>query len=81
MDNYYLNNAVYLTEAFLKSTNNPFYDGEVAYGDRAEHCWNGDQENPNYVSRLRYNSMYVPKILKRIAESAPKGADTKSWKY
>ncbi len=81
MDNYYLNNAVYLTEEFLKSTNNPFYNGEVDYGDRAEHCWNGDQQNPNYISRLRYNTMYIPKILKRIEESAPKGADLKSWRY
>ncbi len=81
MDNYYLNNAVYLMEDFLKKTNNPFYGGEVDYGDRAEHCWNGDHENPNYISRLRYNTMYLPKILKRIAESAPAGADVRSWRY
>lgn len=81
MDNYYLNNAVYLMEDFLKKTKTPFYGGEVDYGDRAEHCWNGDHEHPNYISRLRYNTMYLPKILKRITESAPKGADVKSWKY
>ena len=81
MDNYYLNNAVYLMEDFLKKTESPFYKGEVDYGDRAEHCWNGDHENPNYVSRLRYNTMYLPRILKRIQESAPKGADLKSWRY
>jgi hypothetical protein len=81
MDNYYLNNAVYLMEDFLKKTNNPFYQGEVDYGDRAEHCWNGDHDNPNYVSRLRYNTMYLPRILKRIQESAPQGADLKSWRY
>jgi hypothetical protein len=81
MDNYYLNNAVYLMEDFLKKTNNPFYQGEVDYGDRAEHCWNGDHENPNYISRLRYNTMYLPRILKRIQESAPPGADLKSWRY
>jgi hypothetical protein len=81
MDNYYLNNAVYLMEDFLKKRQTPFYKGEVDYGDRAEHCWNGDHENPNYVSRLRYNTMYLPKILKRIEESAPKGADLKSWRY
>jgi hypothetical protein len=81
MDNYYLNNAVYLMEEFLKKTNNPFYAGEVDYGDRAEHCWNGDHDNPNYISRLRYNTLYLPKILKRIEESAPKGADLKSWRY
>jgi hypothetical protein len=81
MDNYYLNNAVYLMEEFLENTKNPYYGGEVDYGDRAEHCWNGDQENPNHISRLRYNTMYIPKILKRIEESAPKGADLTSWKY
>ncbi len=81
MDNYYLNNAVYLMEDFLKTTKNPFYQGEVDYGDRAEHCWNGDHKNPNQISRLRYNTMYLPKILNRIAQSAPAGADVKSWRY
>jgi len=81
MDNYYLNNAVYRMEEFLESTTNPYYAGEVDYGDRAEHCWNGDQENPNHISRLRYNTMYVPKIMKRIEESAPEGADLTSWRY
>ena len=81
MDNYYLNNAVYLMEEFLESTTNPYYGGEVDYGDRAEHCWNGDHENPNHISRLRYNTMYLPKILKRIEETAPPGADLSSWRY
>lgn len=81
MDNYYLNNAVYLMEDFLENTTNPYYEGEVKYGDRAEHCWNGDPMQPNAISRLRYNSMYVPKIMKRIEESAPEGADLTSWRY
>ena len=81
MDNYYLNNAVYLMEDFLEQTTDPYYEGEVLYGDRAEHCWNGDPELPNHISRLRYNSMYVPKIMDRIAQSAPPGADLESWRY
>lgn len=81
MDNYYLNNAVYLMEEFLKRAANPPADAEVAYGDRAEHCWNGDPTLPNAISRLRYNTMYVPKILKRIEAAAPPGADLKSWRY
>ena len=32
---------------------------EVDYGDRAEHCWNGDHDNGNGISRLRYNTMYL----------------------
>ncbi|MCB0276609.1 MAG: hypothetical protein KDI06_17465 [Calditrichaeota bacterium] len=81
MDNYYLNNATYLMEEFLESTRNPYYEGEVDYGDRAEHCWNGDHDNPNYISRLRYNTLYLPKILKRIKATAPEGADLTSWRY
>jgi hypothetical protein len=81
MDNYYLNNAVYLTEQFLESTTDPYYGGEVDYGDRAEHCWNGDHENGNHISRLRYNTMYLPKILKRIEATAPENADLSSWRY
>jgi hypothetical protein len=81
MDNYYLNNAVYLTEDFLKAANDPPYAGEVDYGDRAEHCWNGDHERPNALSRLRYVQMHAPKMVKRIEESAPPGADITSWRY
>jgi hypothetical protein len=81
MDNYYLNNAVYLAEAFLESTTDPYYAGDVDYGDRAEHCWNGDHDRPNYVSRLRYHQMYIPRIVKRIEATAPPGSDLKSWRY
>ncbi len=81
MDNYYLNNAVYLMEDFLSSTTSPPYEGEVTYGDRAEHCWNGDPDQPNHISRLRYNTMYLPKILERIEKTAPEGADLSSWRY
>jgi hypothetical protein len=80
MDNYYLNNAVYLTQEFLERADPP-YGGEVAYGDRAEHCWNGDPTQPNAVSRLRYNTMYLPKILRRIEATAPAGADLTSWRH
>jgi len=81
MDNYYLNNAVYLAQEFLESTNDPPYGGEIRYGDRAEHCWNGDPTRPNAISRLRYHQMYAPKIVERILKSAPAGADLKSWRY
>ena len=80
MDNYYLNNAVYLVEDFLKTADPP-YGGEVDYGDRAEHCWNGDHTRPNAYSRLRYVQMFAPKMVERIEKAAPPGADTTSWRY
>jgi hypothetical protein len=80
-DTYFLNDAVYKMEDFLKSTTNPPYEGEVKYGERAEHCWNGNPTQPNYISRLHYNTMYLNKILERIAKTAPAGADLTSWRY
>lgn len=81
MDNSYLNNAVYLMEEFLENTTDPYYAGVVDYEPRAGHCWNGDHTRPNGLSRLRYNVMYIPRILERIRESAPPGADLTSWRY
>jgi hypothetical protein len=84
-DTYFLNNAVYLMEDFLKQTGTPGhgvpYEGEVRYGPRAEHCWNGDPEKPNWYSRLHYNQMYLPQIMDRIQKTAPPGADLTSWRY
>ena len=79
-DTYFLNDAVYYLEDFLKTANPP-YDGEVKYGDRAEHCWNGDPNLPNYLSRLHYDTMYLAKILERMEKTAPPGADLTSWRY
>jgi len=81
MDNYYLNNAVYLLEEFLESTTDPYYAGEVDYGCRAEHCWNGDHDHPIWISRLHYHDLYRDKILSRIEATAPEGADLSSWRY
>jgi hypothetical protein len=80
-DTYFLNDAVYRMEDFLKTTKNPAYGGEVTYGPRAEHCWNGDPTLPNAYSRLHYNTMYLPKILEQIKKTAPQGADLTSWRY
>jgi hypothetical protein len=83
-DTYFLNDAVYLMQDFLDKTGTPGYgvpyEGEVKYGDRAEHCWNGDPKLPNALSRLHYNTMYLPKIMERIQKTAPADADM-SWKY
>ncbi len=81
MDNFYLNNAVYLTEEMLEQQRNPTYDGEVDYGDRAEHCWNGDHTQPNYISRLRYHRMFIPKWASTLGMRSPRGAADNSWRY
>jgi len=81
MDNFYLNNAVYSAEDMLKKLKNPACGCEVDYGDRAEHCWNGDHTQPNYISRLRYHRMFIPKWSEEVKSRAPQGADLQSWRY
>jgi hypothetical protein len=81
MDTYYLNDAVYSAEDMLKKLQNPNCGCEVDYGDRAEHCWNGDHTQPNYLSRLHYNQMFIPKWAEEVKSRAPKGADLTSWRY
>jgi hypothetical protein len=72
---------VYLTEEMLKGLDNPTYDGQVDYGDRAEHCWNGDHTLPNYISRLHYHQMFITKWAEEVKKRAPAGADLNSWRY
>jgi hypothetical protein len=84
-DTYFLNDAVYLMQDFLEKTGTPGfgvpYEGEVKYGPRAEHCWNGDPTKANAYSRMHYNQMYVGQIVERMEKTAPAGADLKSWRY
>ena len=79
-DNYFLTDSVYFGQERLEALQPP-YGGSVAYGDRAEHCWNGDPKVSNAYSRLHYNYQYLPQILERIKTSAPADADLKSWRY
>ncbi len=79
-DNYYLTDSVYFAQEKLEALS-PAYGGSVTYGDRAEHCWNGDPKLANAYSRLHYDIQYLPVIWERIKATAPKGADLKSWRY
>ncbi|HSW29852.1 MAG TPA: alpha/beta hydrolase-fold protein [Longimicrobiales bacterium] len=81
MDNGYLNNAVYLMEDFLKNTTNPPYDGVVVYGDRFEHCWTGDPDHPNWQASLTVHPRFMPEMARWMISTAPRGADTASWRY
>jgi Putative esterase len=79
-DNVFLNNAVYLAEEFLKSATPPA-DARVDYGLRDEHCWSGDHEHVNAISRLTYSNRFIPLLAEHWIRTAPAGGDVKSWRY
>ncbi len=77
-DNYYLNDAVYKLEETARALH---ADIEFAYGARDEHCWSGDTAHSNAESRLTYVQRLVPQMVEHFLKTAPKGADTTSWRY
>ncbi len=70
MDTYYLNDAVYLLEDFLKTTSSPPWGGSITYGPRQPHCWFGPLSLPD---RLRL-------MAEHAAARAPRDADRPWWR-
>jgi hypothetical protein len=81
MDNGYLNNAVYQTEDFLRSTGTPPAQAEIVYGERREHCFTGDSGHSNAVGSRTVHQRYMPAMAQWMITTAPAGSDTKSWVY
>jgi hypothetical protein len=79
MDSWHLNNAVYLLEDFLESTTDPYYQGTVEYGDRYEHCWSGDPNQPLEIQRLTVYQRFLPEMAEHIRRTAPSGTDFSDW--
>ncbi|MFC1563747.1 alpha/beta hydrolase-fold protein [candidate division KSB1 bacterium] len=72
MDNYYLNIGVYHMEEFLESTTDPYYGGSVTYGA-------GPEAGHGY--RPYDNATLLRIMADHITKNAPRGANTRSWKY
>jgi enterochelin esterase-like enzyme len=75
-DTYFLDRAVHLTKDFLESTTDPYYHGSFDFGVRKPHCYTGD-----YDHDVGLNQHYFPEMIKHMEQTAPPGADLKSWKY
>jgi hypothetical protein len=81
MDTYFLDGAVRRLEAFFRTTLNPHSDAVVRYGVRDGHCWSGDAEHMNFESRLTYHARFIPLLVEHFLKTAPRDADTRSWRY
>jgi hypothetical protein len=71
MDDYWLNLAVYKFEDFLKSTQNPHYEGDFIYGRPMKgHSW-------HYATWADF----MRKVGASIKANAPAGENTAAWNY
>lgn len=75
-DTFYLDRAVHLLKDFLETTTDPYYHGSFEFGMRKPHCYPGE-----FDPAVGLNQHYWPEMVKHMEETAPAGADLKSWKY
>ena len=75
-DTFYLDRAVHLLKDSLESTTDPYYHGSFEFGMRKPHCYPGE-----FDPAVGLNQHYWPEMVKYMEQTAPKGADLKSWKY
>jgi Putative esterase len=75
-DTFYLDRAVHLLKDFLESTTDPYYHGTFDFGLRKPHCYPGE-----FDPAVGLNQHYWPEMVKHMEQTAPAGADLKSWKY
>jgi Putative esterase len=81
-DTYFLNNAVHLLQSQLEATRKPHSDATFKYGPGMPHCYTGgpaeytmQENNGTWAQRV------LPEMVKHMLATAPKGADTSSWRY
>jgi hypothetical protein len=75
-DTFYLDRAVHLLKDYLESTTDPYYHGTFDFGVRKPHCYPGE-----FDPAVGLNQHYWPEMVKHMEQTAPAGADLKSWKY
>ena len=82
MDTWYLNNAVHLTESVLTDPKlAPAANATFDYGRLQPHCYQGVRLDAPRQERLNFYQETIWRMAKHIEDSAPAGADVKSWKY
>jgi len=71
MDNFFLNNSTKELETWMRTSENPHYEGFFLYGDGKGHCWQGPEST---AERLK-------QMAAHIARHKPEGMTTPWWRY
>ncbi|MEZ5294479.1 MAG: alpha/beta hydrolase-fold protein [Vicinamibacterales bacterium] len=70
-DNFFLNNSTKELETWMRTTENPHYEGFFLYGEGKGHCWQGPESTPE---RLKQMAAHVMRHM-------PEGTTTPWWRY
>jgi len=79
MDNYYLDQSVYLTEQRMAALENPRSDATFQYGIRGRHSWIG--HSPLDPGRQMTYAEFITVVGDFVVRHAPEQTDLQSWQY
>jgi hypothetical protein len=71
MDSFFLDRAVRDLQAWMKTTQNPHYEGYFMYGDQKPHCWSGPGTTADRLQEMAEHGL----------RKMPAGTTTPWWNY
>lgn len=71
VDTYFLDRATRELDAWMKTTQNPHYEGFFMYGDQKPHCWSGPVSTAERLKEMAQHGL----------RTMPPGTTTPWWKY
>ncbi len=80
-DTFFLDHAVHLMQHSLEASANPHSDATFDYGVDQPHCYTGPPGSTTREGGLTFTQRVLKSSEQWMLKSAPKGADTTSWRY
>jgi hypothetical protein len=80
-DTFFLDHAVHLMQASMESSANPHYVPDFDYGVDQPHCYTGPSGSTTREGALTFTQRVLKSSEAWMLKTAPKGADTTSWRY
>ena len=71
MDSFFLDRATRELQAWMKTTQNPHYEGYFVYGDQKPHCWSGPGTSADRLKQMAEHGL----------RTMPPGTTTPWWNY
>lgn len=80
-DTFFLDHGVHLMQDFLEASANPHYVPDFDYGVDQPHCYTGPPGSTTREGGLTFTQRVLKASEAWMLKTAPKGADTTSWRY
>ncbi|MGA2096081.1 MAG: hypothetical protein ABSH39_07270 [Candidatus Acidiferrum sp.] len=80
-DTFFLDHAVHLMQASMEGSANPHYVPDFDYGVDQPHCYTGPPGSTTREGGMTFTQRVMKASEAWMLKTAPRGADTTSWRY